>query len=152
MSNLPGSTAKKMDYIYRWQVHVYDVLRRYYLLGRNKLIASLDLSTELVCEIGCGTGRNLVAMANRYPQASFWGIEPSNVMIHYAQNKIIRSNLQNRITLIQGEAVSINSHDMLSNHTSQFDRIIFSYTLSMIQDVKKALDNALNNMKSFDIH
>ena len=32
-----------MDRIYRRQRHVYDLTRKYYLLGRDRLIADLDV-------------------------------------------------------------------------------------------------------------
>ncbi len=60
--------AEAMDGIYRWQRWIYDLTRKYYLLGRDRLIADLDAADGAsVLEIGWGTGRNLVAAARRYP-------------------------------------------------------------------------------------
>ena len=57
------AVAARMDAIYRGQRHIYDVTRRYYLLGRDGLIADLDVPAGgTVLEIGCGTGRNLIAV------------------------------------------------------------------------------------------
>ena len=51
-----------MDRIYRRQRHVYDVTRKYYLLGRDALIDRLEPPVDgRVLEIGCGTARNLIA-------------------------------------------------------------------------------------------
>ncbi len=36
-----ASAAEKMDGIYRRQRFIYDATRRYYLLGRDRMIASL---------------------------------------------------------------------------------------------------------------
>ena len=36
-----GSHAEAMDAIYRTQRHIYDLTRKYYLLGRDRLIADL---------------------------------------------------------------------------------------------------------------
>ena len=48
----------------RRQRHIYDGTRRYYLLGRDRLIADLAPAPGAsVLEIGCGTGRNLVLAA-----------------------------------------------------------------------------------------
>ena len=57
----PVEATRRMNRMYRWQRHIYDGTRRYYLLGRDRLIANLrpDAGTT-VLEIGCGTGRNLV--------------------------------------------------------------------------------------------
>ena len=55
------TAAVAMDRMYRQQRHVYDVTRRYYLLGRDQLIRRLAPARgRHVLEIGCGTGRNLV--------------------------------------------------------------------------------------------
>ena len=37
---------RKMDDMYRLQRHIYDLSRAYYLLGRDQLIAELDLQPE----------------------------------------------------------------------------------------------------------
>ena len=51
---------ERLDRNYRYQRRVYDLTRRYYLLGRNRLIADLAPPDRgCVLEIGCGTARNL---------------------------------------------------------------------------------------------
>ena len=60
--------ADLMDGIYRHQRHIYDATRKFYLLGRDEMIEGLAVpSGGSVLEIGCGTGRNLIAAARRYP-------------------------------------------------------------------------------------
>ena len=55
-----------MDRIYRHQRHIYDLTRKYYLLGRDELITALaPPGNGSVLEIGCGTGRNLLAVRLR---------------------------------------------------------------------------------------
>ena len=57
-----------MDRVYRDQRHIYDLTRKYYLLGRDGLIADLDVPAGgAVLEIGCGTGRNLIAVGKAWP-------------------------------------------------------------------------------------
>ena len=53
-----------MDKVYRHQRHFYDFTRHYYLLGRDRLIRELNITPgESVIEIGCGTARNLIRIA-----------------------------------------------------------------------------------------
>src|SRR6201987_3070396 len=72
----PIEATGRMNRMYRRQRHIYDGTRRYYLLGRDLLIARLQpLAGACVLEIGCGTGRNLVHAAGRDPQWRFFGLD-----------------------------------------------------------------------------
>ena len=61
-----------MDRVYRRQRHIYDFSRKYYLLGRDRLVRDLTLAAgkSRVLEIGCGTARNSIRIAERYPSTS----------------------------------------------------------------------------------
>ncbi|WP_333781826.1 class I SAM-dependent methyltransferase [Sphingomonas sp. CV7422] len=62
--------AGRMDRIYGGQRHIYDLTRKYYLFGRDRLIRQLDLGMGgTLIEIGCGTGRNLIRAARQWPAA-----------------------------------------------------------------------------------
>src|SRR5262245_52126520 len=67
--------AELMDRLYRRQRHVYDFTRKYYLLGRDRLIARLaPPAGSRVLEIGCGTARNLVMVGRAWPDVQLFGI------------------------------------------------------------------------------
>ena len=52
--------AARMDRMYRYQRHIYDLTRKYYLLGRDRAIRDLQVPVDgTLLEVGCGTGRNL---------------------------------------------------------------------------------------------
>jgi len=51
--------------------HIYDLTRKYYLLGRDPTLQSLlKEDWRTLVEIGPGTGRNLVKLHQKRPQAS----------------------------------------------------------------------------------
>ncbi|MFT3989532.1 class I SAM-dependent methyltransferase [Aestuariivirga sp.] len=140
--NSADNAAGAMDRMYRGQRHIYDASRRYYLLGRDRLIASLKPpAVGTVLEIGCGTGRNLIHAARRYPGCVFYGIDISSEMLKTASAAVAQAGLSSRITLAQGDATAFDARSLLGR--SRFDRIYFSYTLSMIPPWQSALAHAM---------
>ncbi|MES2096585.1 MAG: class I SAM-dependent methyltransferase [Pseudomonadota bacterium] len=130
-----------MDAIYRTQRHFYDLTRKYYLLGRDALIAGLDPPPGgTVLEIGCGTGRNLIVAARAWPEARFFGIDISDAMLETARDNIIKAGLSHRIVVAQGDATAFEPRGLFG--VARFDRIFQSYTLSMIPDWRGALREA----------
>lgn len=134
---VPGNAAR-MDAIYARQRHFYDLTRKYYLLGRDRLIVGLDVPhAGSVLEIGCGTGRNLIAVARRYPTARLHGLDISEAMLATARANVAVAGLSDRIILKQADATNFSAESLFGQ--AQFDRVFFSYTLSMIPDWKAAL-------------
>jgi S-adenosylmethionine-diacylgycerolhomoserine-N-methlytransferase len=134
-----AETARLMDAVYRNQRHFYDLTRKYYLLGRDRLIDRLELPHgATVLELGCGTGRNLIAAAKRYPDARFFGVDISEHMLETARHNIDRAGLSGRIELRQGDASDPAAADGFA--PDAFDRVIYSYTLSMIPVWREALE------------
>lgn len=135
-----SDAALLMDGIYRWQTGVYDVTRRYYLLGRDRLIEALAPPPGTsVLEIGCGTGRNLVKAAARWPQAKLHGLDISQVMLAKARRSLAARGLRDEVNLAQADATTCDPRAIFG---CVFHRIYFSYTLSMIPDWTAALDRA----------
>lgn len=132
-----------MDAIYAWQRHIYDATRKYFLFGRDWLIATLDVPVGgTVLEVGCGTGRNLIQVARRYPTARLFGFDISDAMLTTARANVIRAGLGERISLKQADATSFEAEALFGE--AQFDRVFFSYTLSMIPNWKAALQQGVN--------
>lgn len=130
------SHAALMDEVYRGQRHFYDFTRKYYLFGRDTLIAGLHAKPGArVLEIACGTGRNLVAIAKAWPGARLHGIDISNEML-----KSARAALGAEARLAEGDACSFDPAPLLGEPA--FERIVLSYCLSMIPDWEGALDHA----------
>jgi S-adenosylmethionine-diacylgycerolhomoserine-N-methlytransferase len=136
-----GSTAL-MNRIYRHQRHIYDATRKYYLLGRDLLIVRLaPLPGQSVLEIGCGTGRNLILAARRYPQARFFGIDVSTEMLTSANEQIARAGLSSRVKVAHADATAFDPQPLFGE--ASFDRIFISYSLSMIPAWRAVLDGAV---------
>ena len=131
-----------MDRIYRQQRHVYDLSRKYYLLGRDRLIESLSPPADgRVLEIGCGTARNLVAVARRYPDVALFGIDISSEMLISARQAVAREGLAPPIRLAQADATRFDPALLFG--VPSFSRIFISYSLSMIPEWQKVLAQAL---------
>ena len=135
------ATTEEMDRMYRLQRYIYDFTRKYYLLGRDPMIAQLDpRDGDRVLEIGCGTGRNLIAAARRFPGAHFFGVDLSSAMLATAAHSIAAAGLASRVFVAQGDATRLDPNALFG--AAQFERIFMSYTLSMIPDWRGTLDVA----------
>lgn len=134
--------ATLMDRMYRPQRRIYDLTRKFYLLGRDRLIAGLEPAGGRVLEIGCGTGRNLILAARRYPSARFYGVDISAVMLDQARLSIARSGVSAPIALAQGDASTFDARALLGEE--KFERIFISYALSMIPPWRETIVHALD--------
>ncbi len=136
-----GSAAASMDRMYRMQRHIYDLTRKFYLLGRDRMIAGLAVPEGgTVLELGCGTARNLVLAARRYPSARLHGIDISAEMLLTAEAAIARQRLGSRIRVAQGDATSADPAALFG--VARFDRVFVSYSLSMIPPWQRVVVHA----------
>lgn len=134
---------ENMDRMYRFTRHVYDLSRKYYLLGRDRLIRDLKPAAgETVCEVGCGTARNLVKMAKAYPSARFYGLDASGEMLKTARISLARNHLEDKIGLAQAYSQSFDPASLFGL-TKPLDKIVFSYALSIIPPWRESIDHAL---------
>jgi S-adenosylmethionine-diacylgycerolhomoserine-N-methlytransferase len=141
MTALTGDHAGLMDDVYRGQRHIYDLTRKYYLLGRDRLIDGMDVPDGgTLLEIGCGTGRNLVRIAKHWPEARLFGLDISDEMLKSASANLRSARCANRTELARADAAQFDALELFGR--ARFDRIMFSYTLSMIPDWQGALRQA----------
>ena len=151
IESLPGH-GEAMDRMYRFQRHFYDASRRYYLLGRDQLLDRLASPPGgSILEIGCGTGRNLIGAAQRYGDAKLFGIDISQEMLKTALGSMSRMGFERRVRVACADATSFDPMASLGQH--QFDRIYFSYTLSMVPEWQMALRHAFSLLaKDGELH
>ena len=123
-----SDAAALMDRMYRRQRHIYDLSRKFYLLGRDEAIAGLDARPgERVLEIGCGTGRNLVKLARAYPEARLFGLDVSREMLASASAASARAGLSARVALGQGDVTAFDPGALFG--CAKFERVMISYAL-----------------------
>ena len=133
MSAEGAATDQKglMEATYGFHRHLYDFTRKFYLFGRDRLIRHLAPPPGgTVLEVGCGTARNLIVAAKRWPEARLFGFDISEAMLETARASVARHGLADRITLAQGDAGSFDPAALFG--LAQVDRVFMSYTLSMI--------------------
>jgi S-adenosylmethionine-diacylgycerolhomoserine-N-methlytransferase len=142
----PAEATRRMNRMYRRQRHIYNATRRYYLLGRDRLIVGLRPEAGAsVLEIGCGTGRNLVLAARLHPKTRFFGIDVSTEMLTSAISAISRRGLTDRIRVAHGDATAFNPESLFA--VRSFDHVLISYSLSMIPDWRRVLQAAASHLK-----
>jgi S-adenosylmethionine-diacylgycerolhomoserine-N-methlytransferase len=142
----PVDATERMNRMYRRQRHIYDGTRRYYLLGRDQLIENLrPEACASVLEIGCGTGRNLVQAAQRFPGAKLFGIDVSTEMLTSAIASISRRGLSSRIRVAHGDATGFDPQLLFG--VPAFDHVMVSYSLSMIPAWTRVIESALSHLK-----
>ncbi len=142
----PAEATRRMNRMYRRQRHIYDGTRRYYLLGRDQLIAGLrPAAGASVLEIGCGTGRNLVLAARLHPDAQFFGLDVSTEMLTSAISAISRHGLTDRIRVAHGDGTAFDPQALFG--VPSFDHVMIFYSLSMIPDWRRVLQAAASRLK-----
>lgn len=142
-----SSAFEKMDKMYRHQRYFYDFTRKYYLLGRDKLISEMNVQEgENILEVGCGTGRNLAILAKKYPKTNFFGLDASAAMLETAQKKIDANKLEN--IYLKNALADDFSFDKTFDLENPFNTIYFSYSISMIPTWQESIQNTLTNLQS----
>ena len=136
-----------MDRMYRLQRYFYDFTRKYYLLGRDRLLREMEVSPGArVLEIGCGTARNLIVLARERPTLVCYGLDASAEMLVTARKNVERAGLESRITLVQCLAEELD-YAKTFGLSGPFDAAFFSYSLSMIPTWPQAITASLANLQ-----
>jgi S-adenosylmethionine-diacylgycerolhomoserine-N-methlytransferase len=129
-----------MDGMYRYQRHIYDLTRKYYLFGRDRTIAQLNVPPNgSLLEVGCGTGRNMLFAFRRFPTARLYGLDISQEMLTSARNNF--RGLKQMPDFRVADATAFSPADF---GAAGFDRVMISYALSMIPDWMGAVDASLD--------
>ena len=119
---------------YRLHAWIYDATRWSFLFNRAGLVRLLGQSVAAparILEVGCGTGKNLVLLNQRFPTAHITGLDLSEAMLEKARRKTL--------SLTAGSSALVRScYDAPVSEGAPFDLVLFSYALSMFNPGWKA--------------
>ncbi len=123
---------KKIKRYYRFHSVIYDATRWLFLFNRQKALLNLNLKEgDSVIDFACGTGLNLKTILNKTKKVS--AIDFSEDMLKIARNKF------KEVNFIQGDACSYKFE-------KQADKIICTYSLSLIENWQEAVKNMSRNL------
>ncbi|TVR44127.1 MAG: class I SAM-dependent methyltransferase [Planctomycetota bacterium] len=134
-----GDHQESLEAFYAPQAEHYDSFRERLLQGRAELLADLDLQPgERVVELGGGTGRNLEFAAERIPSlGSVDLVDLCRPLLAIAEQRIAARAWQEVVRTHHADACDWQP-------TQPVDVVYCSYSLSMIPDWQRALDQALS--------
>lgn len=115
-----------VDSYYKFHSKIYDLTRWSILFGRNDIhnhLPSFSGEDIRILDLGCGTGQQLLKLANKYPNAKITGLDASKEMLEKAAIKL---NHNDGISLIN------NSFENYIPKAGKYDLIFCSYSLSII--------------------
>ena len=141
MVAVTASTAL-MNRIYRRQRHFYDFTRKYYLLGRDRLIDGSMPSRPTACwRSAAAPGAIWCWPPAAIPSTHFFGIDVSTEMLTSAIEQIGRAGIAARVRVAHADATAFDPARLFGR--AQFERVFISYSLSMIPGWQAVLDSAI---------
>ena len=132
-----AATVEPLADYYRWQSLLYDWTRWAFLFGRQRLVSKLAATLpppKRILEIGCGTGTNMLRLAEAFPTAHILGVDLSPHMLAIARRKLARF----------GDRVSVQpcAYEAPLGGSDGYDIIVVSYALSMMNPGYEAVLSA----------
>lgn len=121
----------------------YDLLNRIISFGvdqrwRAKTVAALELDgvegrEPEVLDVATGTADLALRIARRHPSARVTGVDPSRQMIAVGAEKVAAAELDDRITLIEGDAEHLPFED------DRFDAVTIAFGIRNVPDRAQGL-------------
>ncbi len=125
---------------YRFHARVYDWTRPLLLFGRKTAVDRLASGPgDRALDVGCGTGFSLPLLAAS--GATVVGIEPAPSMRQRAEARAARHGLRDRVVL---DPRPYGTH---RGYEGAVDRILFSYSLSMVPPYVEVLEQAARDLR-----
>jgi S-adenosylmethionine-diacylgycerolhomoserine-N-methlytransferase len=120
---------------YAWQSRVYDATRWAFLFGRRALVRELAKRlphSAQVLEVGCGTGVNLVTLAEMRFDVQIEGVDLSVDMLAKAGARVARFQSEFARSSQRLQQIRLRCADVVASPpNTKYDAILLSYMLSM---------------------
>ncbi|GAA3635044.1 demethylmenaquinone methyltransferase [Lactobacillus hamsteri] len=123
----------------------YDVMNNFISLGlqnkwRKNFIQKLNLNpTDKCLDLCCGTGESTIALAKKAKYVI--GLDFNQEMMDYAEPKIKKYHLENKMNLVKGDAMNLPFED------SSFDCVTICFGLRNVPDAGKTIAEAYRVLK-----
>jgi len=129
---------KDLPTYYRLHSKFYDLTRWTFLFGRYSLpkyFPNLE-SASRILDLGCGTGEHLDHLRKKYPDAEIIGLDLSTDMLCFVNREITKT------IEIRNEYYTLDTFP-----EDEFDLILCSYSLSMMQNLEEVLESIIFHLK-----
>ena len=131
--NVSDMELHNLEEFYKIHAKFYDWTRPWFLFDRKKAIERLDVHAgDNVIDCACGTGLNIPMLLRR--KAHVTGTDYSSSMLQRAKKKYPS------IQFVQGDIATYQFDE-------RADRIICTYSLSMVAQWEKAIENMQSTLK-----
>lgn len=139
-----GTHAERLQEFYAPQAEEYDRFRERLLPGRRELIELLSPSPgDTVVELGGGTGRNIEHFGARLLSLNrFELVDLCPALLTLAEKRA--SQWPALVKIVQADATTYKPS---SAGNLGIDRVYFSYSLTMIPEWRRAINNALRMLR-----
>ena len=142
--SMGGSHAERLQDFYAPQAAEYDRFREKLLQGRRELIEKLaPLPGDTVVELGGGTGRNIEYFGARLLSlAKFELVDLCPALLQLAERRA--KQWPALVKIVQADATTYKPTTIGGRGV---DRVYFSYSLTMIPEWRRALNNAVRMLR-----
>lgn len=137
-----GTHRDRLDSFYRGQAKGYDRFRKRLLQGREELVMRLPLRPGSVwVDLGGGTGANLSMAGERLAGLKqVYVVDLCPALASLARERVTRAGWDN-VAVVEADACAFRPME------GEADVVSFSYSLTMIPDWYRAVDNALSMLR-----
>jgi S-adenosylmethionine-diacylgycerolhomoserine-N-methlytransferase len=139
LAKASGETHReRLDSFYRGQARGYDDFRKCLLRGREELVSRLPLTPGSVwVDLGGGTGANLAMAGERLAGLKkVYVVDLCPALAALARERVAREAWRN-VDVVEADACAFRPAE------GEADIVTFSYSLTMIPDWYRAVENAL---------